>query len=352
MGIKDLYKYLTSRHPECFKPIHFSSLAFEKVAIDMMNVLYMYKARDEKNWMENVVRFLLKLRNMYIHPICVFDGPTHPMKRDTVLKRRSDRERGRKRTDELKESLEHYTKTQEVQPNLKLLVDSKNEFVSRLSNQILVTQIEEYLEKQYRNYNIFFHTADVEAMKEIISALGIDVYTAPFDGEAYCSFLSAQGVVSAVLSNDSDVFFFGCKMVICKFNEDGGYSLSLNDVLNALEVNSTEFVDLCILCGTDYNASVRGIGFIRALNLIRKHHNLETIELLEPSIVDNVRKLTKPTPESLRTPKWSSQIKDFAHLNYLFFKYNISGLTAEDCKKKYTLIEFKEFGCNTEALSN
>lgn len=342
MGIKDLYKYLTSRHPECFKLVHFSSLAYQKVAIDMMNILYMYKARDEKNWMENVVRFLIKLRSWYVHPICVFDGPTHPMKRDTVLKRRSDRERGRKRTDELKESLEHYTKTQEVQPNLKLLVDSKNEFVSRLSNQILVTQVEEYLEKQYRNYNIFFHTTDLDAIKEIISALGISVYTAPFDGEAFCSFLSAQNLVSTVLSNDSDVFFFGCKRVICKFNEDGGYLVELGDVLDTLELEMSEFVDLCILCGTDYNSSVRGIGFIRALNLIRKHHDLETIELMEPSVIEQVRNLSRPGLEDLQSLNWSSQINDPKHLDYLFFKYNITGITAEECAKKYTTIELSD----------
>jgi len=339
MGIKDLYKYFSAKHPDLFKLVHFSEFQYDKIAIDMMNLLYIYKARDDKNWMQNVLLFLIKLRNLYVHPICVFDGPTHPMKRNTVQKRKTEREKGKKRTEELRQSLNHYMETSEIQPNLQNLIDNRQDLVSQLSNQILVTQVEEYIEKQYKNYNIFFHTVDIDAMKEMIHLIGIDVISAPYDGEAYCSFLCANGMVSAVLSNDSDVFFFGCKKVICKFTEDGGYQIELQDILSKLQISHAEFIDLCILCGTDYNVSVKGIGFVRALNLIRKHRTLEELELLEKGVFEEVRKLTKISPSSLHA-KWSVQPKDIKQIEYMFFKYNVQ-IDPANCAKKISSVEIE-----------
>lgn len=37
----------------------------------------------------------------------------------------------------------------------------------------------------------------------------------------------------------------------------------------------TQFIDLCIMCGCDYAANIRGIGAVRALNLIKQHGSVE-----------------------------------------------------------------------------
>lgn len=39
----------------------------------------------------------------------------------------------------------------------------------------------------------------------------------------------------------------------------------------------TQFIDLCILLGCDYCGSIRGIGPMRALQLIKQHRSIETI---------------------------------------------------------------------------
>ena len=291
MGIKDLYKYLNVKHPECFQLVHFSNFAYKKLAIDMLNILYIYKARDERKWIKNVLLFLLKLKKWCIHPICVFDGPVHPLKRKTIEKRKTDREKGRKRTDDLKKSLEHYIETNEISLNLQNLIENKTELVSKLNNQIIVSQVREFIDKQYKNYNIYFNTYELDMIKNLISAIGIDVITAPHDGEAYCSFLTTQNKVDLVLSNDSDVFFFGCTKVICKFTEEGGYLLEMDKILKKLEITYDELVDICILCGTDYNTCSKGIGFIRALNLIKKYKNINNI--VDQSVIDDVRDLLR-----------------------------------------------------------
>jgi flap endonuclease-1 len=37
----------------------------------------------------------------------------------------------------------------------------------------------------------------------------------------------------------------------------------------------SQFIDLCIMCGCDYASNIRGIGAVRALNLIKQHGSLE-----------------------------------------------------------------------------
>lgn len=44
-----------------------------------------------------------------------------------------------------------------------------------------------------------------------------------------------------------------------------------------LELTREAFIDLCILCGTDFSETIHGVGPIRALALVRKHGCIENI---------------------------------------------------------------------------
>jgi len=48
-------------------------------------------------------------------------------------------------------------------------------------------------------------------------------------------------------------------------------------MIKMLDLSHDEFVDLCILMGCDYVPSIKGIGPKKAIELIRKHKNIETI---------------------------------------------------------------------------
>lgn len=42
-----------------------------------------------------------------------------------------------------------------------------------------------------------------------------------------------------------------------------------------LDIDMTKFIDLCIMCGCDYVNNIRGIGPVRAVQLIQKHGSIE-----------------------------------------------------------------------------
>lgn len=303
MGIKDFFKFLKSRAPECFHPTSFAELRHQRLAIDMMNVLYIYRARSAHDWMTQVLQFLLQLRHVYVHPVCVFDGTSHPLKTDTVQKRKDDRSRGRERVHEIREALRVYTETGERNSALDAFFKRHPDLLSPLTGQPLEHQIEEYLERQYAQYDLHFSAEEVTRLREMIAATGITVLVAEHDGEALCSFLSAAGRVDAVLSNDSDVFFFGCSRLLCKFTHEGAYSIRQDELLAALNLTQEQFTDMCLLCGTDFNTSVRGIGICRAYALVQQygrvyHPEFPLRDQLDWDRLETVRRMTVP-PSSL-----------------------------------------------------
>ena len=53
--------------------------------------------------------------------------------------------------------------------------------------------------------------------------------------------------------------------------------INYEKMMQMLDLNHDEFVDLCILMGCDYVPSIKGIGPKKAIELIRKHKNIEAI---------------------------------------------------------------------------
>lgn len=324
MGIKDFYKYLKTKHPDCFVPVHFSQFNYQKVAIDMMNLLYIYKARHKDHWLQLVISFLFHLRRQFIHPICVFDGQSHPLKYDTVQKRRTEREKGKTRLEQLKLDLQLYNDTGQINDNFQnfLHTNAHKDLLSKLTRQPIVSRVLEHIDKQYSNYDIHFRSSEIDTLKTIIEAMGICVLTAKNDGEALCSYLSATEKVDLVMSNDSDVFFFGCKRVIIKFTEEGGYLLEMDSILAKMELTHEQFIDLCLLCGTDFNTSIRGIGFCRAYALIKQHQTIKNVNLtLDYDLLDEIKKMT--IPEVDHYPIFFSKPIDKISFNSILFQHQV-----------------------------
>lgn len=62
--------------------------------------------------------------------------------------------------------------------------------------------------------------------------------------------------------------------------------IELMKILSFLKLSYPEFVDLCILCGSDYTATITGIGPIKAYKYVQDHHNIEKIiKVLDKEIV-------------------------------------------------------------------
>src|SRR5206468_10263933 len=119
---------------------------------------------------------------------------------------------------------------------------------------------------------------------------------------AQAAHMTRKGDAWATASQDYDAFLFGSPILVRNLALSGKRKLprkaayvdvtpeqaELAGTLAALGVTREQLVDLAILIGTDFNGGIKGIGPKKALALIRKHANLESILQETGAAIDNV----------------------------------------------------------------
>jgi flap endonuclease-1 len=138
--------------------------------------------------------------------------------------------------------------------------------------------------KKYSSQFIRLDDEMIKESKELLRAMGIDVVSAPSEGEAEAAYLcKVNNDVYASVSQDYDSLLFGAtklirnltlarrKKTISGWIEIKPEIIRLENVLNSLGINLDQLICLGILVGTDYNPKgVPRIGQKRALDIVKK----------------------------------------------------------------------------------
>ncbi len=134
--------------------------------------------------------------------------------------------------------------------------------IARLRQQILVVSPE-----------------DFALTKELFDILKVPYYQAPLEAETTCADLCKRSLVAAVLSEDTDVLAYGAPVFLSKIDTatDNCVQINHSTLLEGLELTYDEFLDLCIMCGTDYNKNIFRIGPEKAYKLIKQYRNIDEI---------------------------------------------------------------------------
>ncbi|XP_047540114.1 flap endonuclease 1 [Vanessa atalanta] len=259
MGIIGLSKLIADIAPHAVKEMEIKNYFGRKVAIDASMSLYQFliAVRSEGAQLTSVdgettshlmgtFYRTIRLVENGIKPVYVFDGKPPEMKSHQLNKRAERREEAEK---ELQKATEAGDSA------------SIEKFNRRL---VKVT-------KQHG-----------EEARELLKLMGVPVVEAPCEAEAQCAALVKAGKVYAVATEDMDALTFGSNVLLrhLTFSEARKMPVQefhLNQVLDGLELNHTEFIDLCILLGCDYCGSIRGIGPKRAIELIKQHRSIEQV---------------------------------------------------------------------------
>lgn len=282
MGIKGINPLLKKHAPDAFFTIPISDLTGKRVAIDANNWMYTNMATARKKiinrtdvsqqepnqveirreWFLSAINFIMKWLEHNITPVFVFDGQHLPEKDETKCKRRDARSASRIKIEALYAQL-------------------RNENLER------PTDIIDELRKELRNYN-YISTEDFELFKMVIKGIGIPCLQAVADGEQLCSMLCVDGKVAAVFSADTDNLTYGCPLIISGFGDAYSYDQYGNRILNlecvrydrvlaGLNVAHSFFVDLCIMCGCDFNTNMTGYAATKSLGLLRKYGSIDKL---------------------------------------------------------------------------
>ena len=125
---------------------------------------------------------------------------------------------------------------------------------------------------------------------------------APYEADAQMAYLAKQGIVDAIMTQDSDLLLYdGVKTVLFKFELETGMA----DVVNRSDLGNLEipalhrlsfrqFRQMCILSGCDYLEGLRGLGLQTAYKYILEHR---TPDRFLRAVRETLSKKSIPIPE-------------------------------------------------------
>ncbi|KAG5437119.1 hypothetical protein PCANB_001240 [Pneumocystis canis] len=111
----------------------------------------------------------------------------------------------------------------------------------------------------------------------------IDYIVAPYEADAQLAYLEKQGIIDAILTEDSDLLVFGCKCILLKLNQYGEcIEIKREKFPQIKEIDLSGWTDenfryMAILSGCDYLESIRGIGLKTAYRLLKKHKTIDQL---------------------------------------------------------------------------
>ncbi|KAJ1477125.1 flap endonuclease Fen1 in complex with substrate 5'-flap Dna, Sm3+, and K+ [Baffinella frigidus] len=261
-GIKGLGPLLLKEAPGCCTERTLKSYEGKKLAIDASMAMYQFliavraagddgvahtlmnAAGEETSHLQGIFWRTIAMAKAGIKPLYVFDGAPPTLKSGEIAHRNSRRELGAKMHGEAEARGD---------------VDEMNKQSKRTTR---VTK------------------KHAEDAKTLLRLMGYPTLDAPCEAEAQCAELCKKGVVHATATEDMDALCCGSPLVVrhLTFSEARKQPVqeySLPKVLAGLNLTMAEFVDFCILCGTDFSDTIKGVGPKSALAGIRKHHTIE-----------------------------------------------------------------------------
>jgi flap endonuclease-1 len=294
MGIKSNFnKFLREKCPEEFELIHISEYCYKKIAIDVSLYMCKFKAVCGDRWLSSFINLIACLRKNEVHCVFIFDGQA-PKEKDLERENRhAAKEKLEEKVFDLKSSMEIFHQTGEMNEILTTFYEKHNEDIPSFiggSKKINVKWLENKINQKI-NQVIDISPEDLENVKKLFKILKVPYVMAPCEAEKMCSKLCRDGTVDAVLSEDTDVMAYGCPIFLSKIdtNEETCIRINYDRLIKNLELKQEEFLDLCIMCGTDYNKNIPKVGSATAYKKIIEFKSIPNIKNLDVSILNHER---------------------------------------------------------------
>jgi len=242
MGVRCLNKFINKNCKKSITKSNLSNLSGEILAIDAN--IYMYKFLENNELIEKFY-FMISLFKYYnIKPIFVFDGKVDLDKLETINKRKNEKILAEKKYNDL---------ILENDANSKIMINLKKKFI-------------------YVSRHMF------QEVKKLIDIMGEIYIDAPNEADELCAWLVTTNRVDGCLSEDTDLFVYGCNKVYKGLDMDNEYIIKydLNCILRIINISRTNFLQLCVISDNDYNDNNKG--FIYYYHVYKKYKRTNKYE--------------------------------------------------------------------------
>lgn len=154
-----------------------------------------------------------------------------------------------------------------------------------------------------------------QTTRTLLDTLGVPYVEAGGPGEAYAAELVQNDFADVTVTEDYDALLFGSPITIRQYSGDGpAEQMLFHSTLAEHEINHEDLVNIALLCGTDFNDGVRGIGPKRGLKYISNGKTLEEIQEDKDHTIDGVDELQSLflDPPTNDMPQTQPKVTNFA----------------------------------------
>tara|TARA_B100000424_G_scaffold269275_1_gene265847 strand:- start:289 stop:1272 length:984 start_codon:yes stop_codon:yes gene_type:complete len=252
MGIKNLYKLISDYSPNSITNKKISNYGNKIVVIDASLVIYQYviairsTGKDLTNnngdittHIHGIINKTMMLLKYNIMPVYVFDGKAPKLKGFTLKNRKNLKNKNIKKLED-----EDY--------------DNEDDRIKIFKKCYTITKE---------------HKIQIQ---EVLNLFGIPNFESTTEADTLCSLLVKKKLAYGCSTEDMDLLTFGCPILIRSLSQKKkAIEINLNQILKDFNMNQKQFIDLCILLGSDYCPTIPRIGPKRAYEVIQKYKSID-----------------------------------------------------------------------------
>ncbi len=229
MGIRHLNRIIATKcNHDAVKKTHLSEFAGKKIAIDAS--IYLYRFIGENRLIEHFYLLISLFRHYDIIPLFVFDGSAPLEKQAIIQERRENKIRAEEKYKDIEKQLAFIEDRDEKHELETEMIKLKKEFI-RVKDR------------------------DILKIKALLTYYGVSYVNAPGEADVLCAQLIHTNRIYACLSEDMDLFAYGCGRVLRNISlmKHTVLLYDLRTILHQLHMTMDEFRQVIVLSGTDYN---------------------------------------------------------------------------------------------------
>lgn len=254
MGIRLLNKYIKTNCKNGINMIKMEDLRGKYIVIDTS--IYLYRFLQEEVLLENFYLLLSLFKFYNITGIFIFDGKPPEEKYKLIQKRNNIKEEAREKYRELE------LKINKINDN-----DYEREEKIVLQNEMIE------LKKKF----VKLERYHIDSIKKLITAFGESYIDAEAEADQLCAKLVIKKIAYACLSEDMDLFLYGCPRVLRYLSllNESMVLYNLSEILKELKISLIDFRQICVLSGTDYNNVDNGLDLYKSVEFYKSYKNDE-----------------------------------------------------------------------------
>lgn len=284
MGIEGLNRTIKDTAPSVMSYITLDQLPKGLYGVDVSIYLHPAKYRADEKGKGSHIRIFMDMITQWREAghglVMVFDGNTSTVmaKQETISKRKAQRQ---KKYQEIADICQLVTGNQingDAESNDGTIYQIAE---SVLNNGRTSDELRLQLEQVMKN-NIQIQSTDFTDLRKLFDLTGTPYLQAQGEADHLLADLYKHKYIHGVISEDGDMLTHGIgnlvRGLIDPFCRSKGMvkHYNLNNLLNEWKITQAQFIDVCILAGSDYCPKIKGIACKTALKLISKHGSVTT----------------------------------------------------------------------------